>query len=74
MGTAGEIIILIKYSPKRENLLGKLKDQVECDSGEVIKENAIAKLSETRWTVKVDCFRTCSKIKGAFVTFLPTLL
>ena len=25
MGTAGEIIILIKYSPKSENLLEKLK-------------------------------------------------
>ena len=57
MGTAGEIIILIKYSPKRETLLGKLKDQVECDSEDVIKADAISKLSETRWTVQAGCFK-----------------
>lgn len=57
MGTAGEIVILIKYSPKRENILGMLKDQIECDSEDVVKANGILKLSETRWTVRADCFK-----------------
>lgn len=57
MGTAGEIVILIKYSPKRENMLGMMKDQIECDSEEVFKANGILKLSETRWTVRADCFK-----------------
>ena len=53
---AGKIIILIKYSPKPENLLGKLKDQIECNSEEAVNTDAIAKLSETRWTVQAGCF------------------
>ena len=57
MGTAGEIVILIKYSPKRENILGAIKEQIECDSEEVFKVNGILKLSETRWTVRADCFK-----------------
>ena len=57
MGTAGEIIILIKFSPKRENLLGKLKDQIESDSESVEKADSISKLSETRWTVRANCFK-----------------
>ena len=36
MRTAGKIIILIKYSSKRENLLEKLKDQVECNCKEAV--------------------------------------
>ena len=57
MGTAGKIVILIKYSPKRENMLGMMKDQIECDSEEVFKANGILKLSETCWTVRADCFK-----------------
>lgn len=57
MGTAGEIILLVKYSPKREKVLGKLKDLVECDEEEVFNANGILKLSETRWTVRADCFK-----------------
>ena len=29
MGTVGEIWVLVKYSPKRENMLGKLTENVE---------------------------------------------
>jgi len=57
MGTAGEIAILIKYSPKREKILGTLKDQIECESEDVFKTNGILKLSETRWTVRAQCFK-----------------
>ena len=57
MGTAREIIVLIKYSPKRENLLGKIKEQIECNEEVEIKANSISKLSETRWTVHAECFK-----------------
>ena len=57
MGTAREIIVLIKYSLKRENLLGKIKEQIECNEEVEIKANSISKLSETRWTVRAECFK-----------------
>ena len=57
MGTAREIIVLIKYSPKRENLLGKIKEQIECNEEVEIKANSISKLSETRCTVRAECFK-----------------
>ena len=57
MGVSREIIDLIKYSPKLENLLGQLKDLIECDSEEVIKVISLVKLSETRWTIRAECFR-----------------
>lgn len=50
-GTAGEIILLVKYSLKRENLLGKLKNQIEHNSKE------ITKLPETQWTIVARCFK-----------------
>ena len=44
MGTVGEINILIKYSPKRRNLPGKLKDQIEFNSGEAVNADTTTKL------------------------------
>ena len=57
MGAAREIIVLIKYSPKRENLLGKIKGQIECNEEVDFKANSRSKLSETRWTVRPECFK-----------------
>ena len=57
MGTAREIIVLNKYSLKRENLLGKIKEQIKCNEEVEIKANSISKLSETRWTVRAECFK-----------------
>ena len=57
MGTAKEIIVLIKYSTKRENFLGKIKEQIECNEELEIKANSISKLSETRCTVRAECFK-----------------
>ena len=31
MGTVGEICVLVKYSPKRENMLGEIKSNVDAD-------------------------------------------
>ena len=54
--TVAEIISLVKYSPKRENLLGSIKDLIHFkslhtdDKIEVVP--TLAKLSATRWTVR----------------------
>ena len=57
MDIAREIIVLIKYSPKRGNLPGKIKEQIECNEEVEIKANSISKLSKTRWTVRAECFK-----------------
>ena len=31
IGTIGEITVLVKYSPKREQLLGSIQNNLECD-------------------------------------------
>ena len=57
MGVAEEIVVLIKYSPKRENILGSIKEQVEFESEPEEKANDITKLSQTRWTVRATCLQ-----------------
>ena len=47
MDTSGEIAILVKYSPKREQKLEPIKVTYEEDEA----VNRISKLSTTRWTV-----------------------
>ena len=47
MGTTEEITILIKYSPKRENIQGRIKEQIECESNSDFHANNLLKLSET---------------------------
>lgn len=60
MGTAGEICILIKYSPKREKILESLDEMTEGDMHETEMENekraSLGKLCTTRWTVRASCF------------------
>ena len=58
MVTAREIIVLIKYSPERENLMEKIKKQIKCNEEVEIKVNSISKLSKTRWTVCAECFKS----------------
>ena len=48
MGTAEEITILIKYSSKQENILGSIKEQIECENDSDFHTNNLLKLSETR--------------------------
>ena len=57
MGVAEEIVVLIKYSPKRENILGCIKEQVEFESEPEEKAKDITKLSQTRWTVYATCLQ-----------------
>ena len=50
MNIAGEISVLIKFSPKYEKLLENLKEQTK--NSEQITPNKITKLSTRRWTVR----------------------
>ena len=45
MSTAEEIIILIKYSPKQENILGSTKKQTESEDDSDFHANNLLKLS-----------------------------
>ena len=58
MGTVGEICVLVKYSPKRENILDSLKTNVEGEvtEADVKKHLSLDKLCTTRWTVRATCF------------------
>ena len=57
MGTVREIIVLIKHSPKRGKLLGKIKEQIECNEEVDFKANSRSKLPGTRWTVRAECLK-----------------
>ena len=67
MGTVSEIICLVKYSPKRENLLGSIKDLLFFESQHADNETdptpALDKLSATRWTVRGNAYQ---KIQSNF--------
>ena len=57
MGVAEEILVLVRYSPKRENILGCIKEQVEFESQPEEKANDITKLSQTQGTVLTTCLQ-----------------
>ena len=54
MDKAKEIVSLIKFSPKRENLLGEIKENLEGPESEA---KGILGLCLTRWTVRASCFQ-----------------
>ena len=61
MGTVGEICILMKYSPKRENLLGEIQSNIEgINEGEEFvkhKVTTLDKLCPMQWTVRAKCYQ-----------------
>ena len=61
MGTVTEIITLVKYLPKRENLLGNMKDLIYFKSLPTDDEIEVAatlnKLSATRWKVRGNAYK-----------------
>ena len=57
MDSAGEIAILIKFSPKRETMLNTLKEVVVEEGEENHVPKRISKLSTTRWTVRATSFQ-----------------
>ena len=54
MDKAKEIVSLIKFSPKRENLLGEIEGNLEGPESEA---KGILGLCPTRWTVRARCFQ-----------------
>ena len=56
MSTSKEIVTLIKFSPKREKILGGVKSNVECDEVDNNASPGLAKFIETRWTVRAGFF------------------
>ena len=60
MATAGEITTLVKYFPKREQLLGEIKQNIEVEYADDELYNNIESLSNlcaTRWTVRATARR-----------------
>ena len=57
MGTASEICVLVKYSPKREKLLGKLSENIEGTLETDKQASRLDKLSVARWTTRANCFK-----------------
>ena len=57
MSTAREICIFVKYSPKREKILGKIVENIEGDLSKELCAGKISKLSTVRQTVRATCFQ-----------------
>ena len=59
MGTVGEITVLVKFSPKREKMLGDINENVEGldQEGLEVRRESLDKLCATRWTVRPIVFK-----------------
>ena len=58
VNNTNEIVKLVKFSPKRENLLGQIKSNIEMeDEEEGISASGLTKFCATRWTVRATCFQ-----------------
>ena len=57
MDTSKEIITLIKYSPKRETMLGDEKDNIEGEDDDEHKDPGVVTFWPTRWTVTAKCYK-----------------
>ena len=57
LSTVVEITKLVKYSPKREQLLGTIQENFKLDDGDDEEKGcSLARLCVTRWTVKANAF------------------
>ena len=57
VNNTNKIVKLVKFSPKRENLLGQIKSNIEMDEEEGISASGLTKFCATRWTVRATCFQ-----------------
>ena len=59
MGTMGEICVLVKYSPKREKMLGSIVENIKGEFEESSRSDnrKLGKLCVTRWTIRAKCFK-----------------
>ena len=61
LGTVAKICVLVKYSPKREKMLGNIMENIEIegdfgDGTRIDHWNKLDKLCVTRWTVRAKCY------------------
>ena len=64
---------MVKFSPKRENLLGELQENIEGDfENEVEKRKPISldKLCSTRWTARAKCYQKIIDIYDKIIELL----
>ena len=63
MGTVGEITVLVKFSPKRGEMLDDINENVEGldQEGLEVRRESLDKLCATHWTV-VNCFQKIEPI------------
>ena len=58
VNNTNEIVKLVKFSPKRENLLGQINSSIEMeDEEEGISASGLSKFCATRWTVRATFFQ-----------------
>ena len=66
MGTAGKIVVLIKFFPKRERMLGEINENIEVSSDVdkyvFEKVTTLWKLSVARWTVCGNAFNKVNSL------------
>ena len=55
MNTSREIVKLIKLSPKRQSILGEIKNNIEEDTEDQVP--GLAQFSATGWTIHATCFK-----------------
>ena len=71
IGTATEIFSLVEYSPKKENLLGNIKDLIHFESLHTNDETGVVptleKLSAARWSVHGNA---CKKIESNYLPLI----
>ena len=68
MSTVRKIYFLVKYSPKRENILERMQENFEGNfDPDTDKFLALDNLCPTRWTVRASCFQ---KIIGNYCLLL----
>ena len=71
VGTVTKIISLVEYSPKRENLLGNIKDLIHFESLHTDDEIEVAptldKVSATRWLVRGNAYK---KVQSNYLSLI----
>ena len=65
MSNTNEVVKLVKFSPKRENLLGEVKSNLEEEDATAA---GLTKFSATRWTVRATCFQRVLNNYNALLT------
>ena len=58
MSTVREIFVLVKYSPKQENILERMQENFEGNfDPDTVKISVLETLCPTLWTVRGSCFQ-----------------